>query len=91
MAFVSGPSRLGPNVRGVGGGLRDLDRRASSCKNGMGEKSGVLGADCLVEPRAMALRPEESSSASVSGGKLSCVDVTRIDFSTARKYFPTEL
>src|ERR1700730_1870474 len=32
------------SISGEGGGLRDLDRRASSCRNGMGEKSGVGGA-----------------------------------------------
>lgn len=75
----------------MGGGLRDFDRRASSCRNGIGEKRGVLGADCNVEPRVIALRPAESVSASVRAGKLSIVDVTSTDFSTARRYLPTEL
>jgi hypothetical protein len=78
-------------VRGDGGGLRDCDLRASSCRNGIGENSGVEGADCRVEPNTVAPRPKESFSSSVRGGKLSHSEVTSIDFSTARRYFPTEL
>ena len=78
-------------VKGVGGGLRDLDRRASSWRNGIGEKSGVLGADCSVEPSIVALRPADCISLWVRGGKLSQVDVTRMDLSTARRYFPTDV
>jgi len=32
-------------ARGEGGGLRDFDLRASSCKKGIGENKGVDGAD----------------------------------------------
>ena len=32
-------------TKGDGGGLRDLERLASSCKKGMGENMGVGGAD----------------------------------------------
>ena len=57
-AFISrGSSTRGSKDKGVVGGLRDLDRRASSCRKGMGEKRGVLGADCRVEPSKIALRP----------------------------------
>jgi hypothetical protein len=63
MALISsGPSPPGMdgfNDKGVGGGLRDLDRRASSWRKGIGEKSGVLGADCSVEPSVIALRPAD--------------------------------
>jgi hypothetical protein len=81
----------GFSVKGVGGGLRDFDLRASSWRKGIGEKSGVLGADCSVEPSIIALRPADWISLWVSGGKLSHVDVTRMDFSTARRYLPTDL
>lgn len=76
-------------MSGEGGGLRDLERRASSWRKGMGEKRGVGGAD--VEPMEAKVLIVVSFSASVNGGKLSYVDVTRRDFSTARKYFPTEV
>lgn len=57
-ALISrGSSTRGFKDKGVGGGLRDLERRASSCRKGMGEKSGVLGADCSVDPSRDALRP----------------------------------
>ena len=57
-AFISGGSSAkGFKDNGVGGGLRVLDRRASSWRKGMGEKSGVLGADCSVDPSRVALRP----------------------------------
>jgi hypothetical protein len=55
----------------------------------MGEKRGVGGTD--VEPIEAMVRIVVSRSLSVSGGKLSCVDVTSRDFSKARRYFPTEL
>lgn len=51
----------------------------------------MLGADWRVEPRVIALRPAENFSAWVKAGKFSMVDVTRTDFSTARRYFPMEL
>ncbi|GLB35423.1 hypothetical protein LshimejAT787_0209880 [Lyophyllum shimeji] len=35
----------GASASGDGGGLRDFERRASSCRKGMGEKRGVDGAD----------------------------------------------
>lgn len=68
-----------------------MDRLASSCRKGIGENNGVLGADCRVDPRVIALLPAEWISASVRGGKLSTVDVTRMDFSTARRYLPTDV
>jgi len=47
-AFCSGewagpapPGPVTPRAKGDGGGLRDFDRRASSCKKGMGENRGV--------------------------------------------------
>lgn len=67
-----------------------MDRRASSCRKGMGEKRGVLGADCSVEPSRVALRPYDCISLWVRGGKLDHVEVTKIDLSTARRYLPTE-
>lgn len=76
-------------MSGDGGGLRDLDLLASSWRNGIGENRGVAGADWCVEPRESTLRPVGSVSISASGGKLSHVDVTRRDFSIARRYFPT--
>lgn len=91
-AFISrGSSTKGFKDKGVVGGLRDLDRRASSCRKGMGEKRGVLGADCSVEPSKVALRPYDWISLWVRGGKLDHVEVTKIDLSTARRYLPTEV
>ena len=91
-ALVSrGSSTKGSKDKGVVGGLRDLDRRASSCRKGIGEKRGVLGADCSVEPSKVAPRPYDWISLWVRGGKLDHVEVTKIDLSTARRYLPTEV
>jgi hypothetical protein len=84
-----GPVELRAN--GEGGGLRDLDLRASSWRKGIGENKGVAGGECGADPIVMVVRNEGSISCSVSGGKLSHVEVTRRDFSTARRYFPTLL
>lgn len=77
-------------MSGVGGGLRLFERRASSCKKGIGENRGVLGALWRVEPSTMAERPAENCSDIDSGGKESYVDVTSSVFSTARRYLPTD-
>ena len=80
-------------MRGEGSGLPDLDRRASSCRKGMGENIGVEGA----EERFMFPRESDATSPpwlfSCPGdiGKESHVDVTSKDFSTARRYFPRYL
>lgn len=78
-------------VNGDGGGLRDLDRRASSWRKGMGENKGIVGVACAVEPMETIALPFESRSFSDKVGNASVVDVTRRDFSTARRYFPTVL
>jgi hypothetical protein len=78
-------------MRGDGGGLWDLDRRASSWRKGMGEKRGVLGIDRGDVPNVTVGPTKRSLSFSVNGGKASIVDVTSKDFSTARRYFPTDL
>jgi hypothetical protein len=57
----------------------------------MGEKSGVAGVE--LRP-ALSVKPIGITgfvSFSAVTGKLSHVDVTRTDFSTARRYFPTDL
>ena len=78
-------------MSGLGGGLRDFERRASSCRKGMGENMGVLGADTaevLMDGWPLA---EYVLSASLNGGKASHEDVTSRHFSTARKYLPIYL
>lgn len=84
-----GPAVL--RASGEGGGLRDLDRRASSWRKGMGENRGVDGTDWPVRPIVSTLRTGGSVSVSDKGGKLSHVEVTKRDLSTARRYFPTVL
>lgn len=86
-----GPVEL--RTRGDGGGLRDLDRRASSCRKGIGENNGVDGVDDEMGGMRILCRPSGPVSVSevTEGGKLSFDDVTSNDFSTARKYLPTEL
>lgn len=57
----------------------------------MGEKSGVAGVE--LRP-ALSVKPIGMAgfvSLSSVTGKLSHVDVTRMDFSTARRYFPIDL
>jgi hypothetical protein len=85
------PSELAAlRVNGDGGGLRDFDRRASSCKKGMGENRGVAGTvDGVgyIETVARSAGVPDS----FSGGKASQDDVTSNDFSTARRYLPTVL
>lgn len=77
-------------ARGEGGGLRDLDLRASPCKNGIGENKGVvgvkLGAGCIVIVAMVG--PE---SAAFSAGKAFHDEVTSKVFSTALRYLPTVL
>jgi len=75
-------------ANGDGGGLRDFDRRASSCKKGMGEKRGVDGVIEEVGYIEMVGKGAEVPEF-FSGGKASQDDVTSNDFSTARRYFPT--
>lgn len=82
-------SPLLARMSGEGGGLRDLDRLMSSWRKEMGEKRGVGGTGGA--PMETMVRTVVSRSLAVNGGKLSYVDVTSRDFSTARKYFPTEL
>jgi hypothetical protein len=75
-----------------GGGLRDFDRRASSCRKGIGEKSGVLGTEeSRVGKKDGSVGALEGSvPASEAGGteNASQEDVTNKDFSKARRYFP---
>jgi hypothetical protein len=76
-------------ANGEGGGLRDFDRLASSCKNGIGENSGVAGAIRGVDEGNMltfAMVPGGGR-----GGKEVYVEVMSMDFSTARRYLPTDL
>jgi hypothetical protein len=85
------PSELAAlRVNGDGGGLRDFDRRASSCKKGMGENRGVAGTVDGVGYIETVARCAGVSD-SFSRGKASQDDVTSNDFSTARKYLPTDL
>ena len=86
---VTGPTE--PRMSGDGGGLRDLDRRASSCKKGMGEKSGVGGADAFPGRRSDWKSGILVLLVVTAGGKESTEDVTSRDFSSARRYFPTDL
>jgi len=57
----------------------------------MGENSGVCGVDGMVDPGAVAARIPSSKGCSGKGGNASQVDVIRMDFSTARRYLPTQL
>src|SRR5882762_1922882 len=75
-------------ANGDGGGLHDFDRRASSCKNGIGENRGVVGVAEGVGCMEIIGRGSEVP-VFCSGGKASQNDVTSNDFSTARRYFPT--
>lgn len=87
------PSAIAVAVRakGEGGGLRDFDRRASSWRKGIGENSGVGGAEGCVAPKVIDILAEAAISWAVIGGNASHVDVTKSVFSTARRYFPTDL
>lgn len=76
---------IAASASGDGGGLCDLERRASSCKKAMGENIGVAGVDC-DEPAVNV--PIENPFGGSSIGNASQVDVIRRDFSTARRYFP---
>ena len=81
------PTSIAGNTSGLGGGLRELDRRASWCRNGMGENMGVVGAETiLIVLNAVVAVLVSSSSSSVV--KASHVDVTSNVFSTARRYLP---
>ena len=76
---------------GLGGGLREVDRRASWCKKGMGENIGVEGVE---EMMLIALKAAVAATvdASLSGiGNASHVEVTTRVRSTARMYFPGAL
>lgn len=91
---VAGPVlSIWASIKGDGGGLRDCDRRASSCKKGIGENKGVDGVDgnlvFPIAPDAIVLLLFVSLS--IGRGKDSQVDVTSKDFSTARKYLPRYL
>jgi hypothetical protein len=75
-------------TKGDGGGLRDFERLASSCKKGIGENIGVGGAD---ESMALSKGIEEvvvCGPSFLGLGNASEVDVTSNDFSTARRYLP---
>lgn len=70
-----------PSTSGDGGAL------AGRCKKGIGEKSGVLGVESLlngVGPREMVA----VGGAGGSGGKDECADVTKKTRSRARRYLP---
>jgi hypothetical protein len=93
--LLTGPvteSTAGVKESGDGGGLRDLDRRASSWRKAMGENIGVGGADELGRPTTES---DDCNgpifSCSAKGGKALYEDVTRIDLSTALRYFPKVL
>jgi hypothetical protein len=76
-------------VKGEGGGLRDFDRLASSCKKGIGENSGVAGATRGVDEGNMVTFAVAVDGG--RGGKDAWVEVMSMDFSTARRYLPTDL
>ena len=67
-----------------------MERRASSCRNGMGEKMGVVGADGALA-MGKVLTPGCVADFSEDTGNASQVDVTRSVRSTARRYFPRNL
>jgi len=79
------PISILASANGDGGGLCDLERRASSCRKGIGENIGVVGVDC-DEPVGNV--PIENPFWGNSAENASHVDVTRSDFSTARRYLP---
>lgn len=75
---------------------RERERRASSCRKAMGEKRGVEGVDrvtkaMVVCPFPFGFEAEDGRSEEGWTGKESCVEVTRMLFSTARRYLPTDL
>jgi len=80
------PASIAFSASGEGGGLRDLERLASSCKKGMGENRGVVGTVRMVPLSEMdvVLGPLLFDSM----GKEFQLDVTRSVFSTALRYFP---
>lgn len=65
-----------------------MERLASSCRNGIGENIGVVGVDC-DEPVGNVLIDNPFWVGST--GNASQVDVTRSDFSIARRYLPMNL
>src|SRR6267154_2870658 len=85
LAAASAPLRF----NGDGGGLRERERRASSCRNEIGENSGVLGADEDERPTRAATKAILSNGCNGRAGKESQVDVTYSVFSNARQYFPS--
>jgi hypothetical protein len=62
--------------KGDGGGLRECDRRASSCRNEIGENSGVLGVEEDERPTRAAAEAIVSFVCNGKGGKESQVEVT---------------
>jgi hypothetical protein len=62
--------------KGDGGGLRERERLASSCRNEIGEKSGVLGTEVGKRPARVAAMPIVSFGCDGRGGKEFHVDVT---------------
>lgn len=82
------PISIAASASGDGGGLCDLERLASSCKNGIGENIGVVGVDCDGPAGNV---PIENPFGGSSTGNASQVDVTRSDVSTARRYLPMNL
>ena len=78
------------SFRAKGGGLRDLVR-ASLCRKGIGENIGVVGTDVDVPWNKSPVVVVDVLSPSGEIGKESHVEVTSRVFSTARRYFPTDL
>lgn len=60
-------------------------------RKGIGEKSGVFGADGIVPSAVDAIALGSDVDSGGSGGKESQVDVTYRFFSKARMYLPTYL
>lgn len=59
-----------------GGGLRDVERRASPCKKGIGENSGVLGTEEDPVPNAVEAIASGPAACGDKGGNESQVEVT---------------
>lgn len=76
------------NIGEVGGLLLCDRRRASSCKNGIGEKTGVAGADDAGVDVTIMLDDGFMRSSGGRGGNADCEVVTNTTLSKARRYFP---